>query len=141
MKGATPSITKPAGVPGGIRTPDRRLSIPLWLSPPTNVVCGLDYIFTISGAARIVSTEPHDNHVQHSHVAPNYSSEFLPSSRSNQLEPLKLLNLLLFYMVHHATSKGDRKFPRYYHQHDLLRLHRYSAVHSIGFCFPIEAPY
>ncbi len=25
-------------------------------------VCGLDYIFTISGATRVVSTEPHDNH-------------------------------------------------------------------------------
>ena len=28
------------------------------------VVCGLDYIFTISGATRIVSTEPHDNQSQ-----------------------------------------------------------------------------
>ena len=50
-------------VPGGIRTPDRRLSLPLWFSPPANTVCSLDYNFTISGATRLVSTEPHDNHM------------------------------------------------------------------------------
>ncbi|EGK14793.1 hypothetical protein HMPREF9374_0079 [Desmospora sp. 8437] len=60
-KVVTPSDPEEYGIPGGIRTPDRRLSIPLWLSPPRMIVCGLDYIFTISGAARIVSTDPHNH--------------------------------------------------------------------------------
>jgi hypothetical protein len=48
------------GDPGRIRTCDSRINIPLQLSLlPTAVrICGLDYIFAISGAARIVSTEP-----------------------------------------------------------------------------------
>ena len=41
------------------------------------VICGLDYIFTISGATRIVSTEPHDNHLE---IAFDYFLEFLPPS-------------------------------------------------------------
>jgi hypothetical protein len=44
--------------PGRNRTYDARFSLPLWLSPPTTAVCGLDYIFTVTGAMRIVSTEP-----------------------------------------------------------------------------------
>lgn len=44
------------------------------------VVCGLDYIFTISGATRIVSTDPHDNLMQCESDALDYVSGFLPSS-------------------------------------------------------------
>ena len=43
------------------------------------VVCSLDYIFTISGATRVVSTEPHDNHQQKEYFAFGYSSVLLPS--------------------------------------------------------------
>lgn len=83
------------------------------------VVCSLDYIFTIAGATRVVSTEPHDN-----------------------------LRMIIFQNPYHQrmsviqdfSSLERRKFPRYYHQHNLLRLHRYSVVHFIGFSFPIKAP-
>ena len=48
------------GAPGRTRTCNPRLSLPLLLSQPRKdfKVCGLDYLFTVSGAARIVSTEP-----------------------------------------------------------------------------------
>ena len=37
-------------------------------------ICGLDYIFTISGATRVVSTEPNNNLLQ---VLQTYSDYFL----------------------------------------------------------------
>ena len=46
------------GAPERTRTSNLRLSIPLQLSLPPCGVCGLDYIFTISGGTRIVSTDP-----------------------------------------------------------------------------------
>ncbi len=45
------------------------------------VVCSLDYIFTVSGATRVVSTEPHDNHLQKEYFAFDYSLVFLPSMK------------------------------------------------------------
>ena len=74
---------KPTGTPDRTRTCNLRLSLPLQFSLPCpfpttrisslntvftpkltdlnreiDLVCGLDYIFTISGGARIVSTDP-----------------------------------------------------------------------------------
>ena len=50
------------GTPGRIRTCYPRLSLPTTpFGAPYNWVCGLDYLFTVSGAARIVSTESFDN--------------------------------------------------------------------------------
>ncbi len=48
------------GAPGRIRTCYPRLSLPLQFSllTPSWVICGLDHLFTISGAARMASTEP-----------------------------------------------------------------------------------
>ena len=48
------------GAPGRTRTCNPRLSVPPLLSqpPPFRGVRGLDYLFTVSGAARIVSTDP-----------------------------------------------------------------------------------
>jgi len=40
---------------------------------------GLDYLFTISGVARIVSTEPFDNQRPNVHLYSDYSSALLPS--------------------------------------------------------------
>lgn len=48
--------------PTGLEPVTYGLAYPLRLSPPAEsispTVCGLDYIFTISGGARIVSTDP-----------------------------------------------------------------------------------
>ncbi len=47
------------GTPGRTRTFNPRLSLPATaFAASTHRVCGLDYLFTVSGAARIVSTEP-----------------------------------------------------------------------------------
>jgi len=58
------------GAPERIRTSDPRLSLPttvftavLPVKTGTNI-CGLDHLFTVSGAARMASTEPHDNQQQ-----------------------------------------------------------------------------
>ena len=47
------------GAPGRTRTCNPRLSLPAtaFAALPTQV-CGLDYLFAVSGAARIVSTDP-----------------------------------------------------------------------------------
>lgn len=45
----------------------------------TIYVCGLDYIFTISGATRIVSTESTRNHRQSEPLALDYSWMRLPA--------------------------------------------------------------
>ena len=42
------------------------------------VVCGLDYIFAISGGVRIVSTEQGDNHQQSLRLLSDYSLGSLP---------------------------------------------------------------
>jgi len=47
--------------PAGFEPATLGLAYQLRLSTPRNRVCGLDYLFTISGAARIVSTDPFDN--------------------------------------------------------------------------------
>ena len=47
--------------PDWIRTNDLLLSLPTTGFPASNLpvgICGLDYIFTISGVPRVVSTEP-----------------------------------------------------------------------------------
>ena len=46
--------------PSRIRTCDRQISLPTTAFAATEMIsiCGLDYLFTVSGAARIVSTEP-----------------------------------------------------------------------------------
>ena len=43
--------------PDWTRTNDRQLSLPQYVTIPTFLCCSLDYIFTISGGVRIVSTE------------------------------------------------------------------------------------
>src|SRR5690606_8798913 len=57
-----PSFGWVPGAPGRTRTCNPRLSLPLLLSQPATgtpaEVRGLDYLFTIPGAARIVSTDP-----------------------------------------------------------------------------------
>ena len=52
------SVRQWFGAPCRTRTCNLRLSLPLPLSRPFAKVCGLDYLFTVSGAARIVSTDP-----------------------------------------------------------------------------------
>ena len=47
------------GAPGRTRTCNPRLSLPTTAFAAPHVrVCGLDYLFAVSGAARIVSTDP-----------------------------------------------------------------------------------
>jgi hypothetical protein len=66
--------------PTGFEPVTLGLAYPLRLSTPAeSAVCGLDYLFTVSGAARIVSTEPSGNHQQNEHSALDYSSVSLPS--------------------------------------------------------------
>ena len=47
--------------PAGFEPATLGLAYQLRLSTPQPGVCGLDYLFTISGVARIVSTEPSEN--------------------------------------------------------------------------------
>ena len=47
-------------------------------------VCGLDYLFAISGAARIVSTEPCDNQQRNALAFADYSLVVLPSRSHSQ---------------------------------------------------------
>ena len=46
-------------------------------------VCGLDYLFTVSGAARIVSTEPYDAQRKTSHFPSRSFSRTLPSASNS----------------------------------------------------------
>jgi hypothetical protein len=45
----------------GFEPPTHALAYHYDFRHQSNTVCGLDYIFTVSGATRVVSTEPHDN--------------------------------------------------------------------------------
>ncbi len=51
---------KKRGDPDRTRTCDRLLSLPAtaFAAPGRAGICGLDYLFAISGVPRIVSTEP-----------------------------------------------------------------------------------
>src|SRR5690606_37415569 len=70
-----PRASSGSGAPGRTRTCNPRLSLPPLLSqPPPRGVRGLDYLFTVSGAARIVSTDPrrratHSNGMRRDSVA------------------------------------------------------------------------
>jgi len=75
------------GAPGRTRTCNPRLSIPTTVfTAPFNRVCGLDYLFVISDAARIVSTEPCDSQMQILFASSDHSWVCLPSVlHSNQI--------------------------------------------------------
>ena len=68
------------GAPGRTRTCNHRLSLPTTVFTASLRVCGLDYLFTITGATHIVSTEPYDNQKQILPAFSDYSWEVLPSS-------------------------------------------------------------
>ena len=71
-------MTKRAAVfrdPDWGRTSNRLLSIPATAFaalPSLREICGLDCIFTVSGVARAVSTEPPNNHLQNERPAFDY---------------------------------------------------------------------
>jgi hypothetical protein len=67
--------------PAGLEPATLGLAYQLRLSTPPLMsrVCGLDYLFTISGVARIVSTESIDNQQPVSHSLTDYFEVFLPS--------------------------------------------------------------
>jgi len=68
------------GAPGRTRTCNRRLSLPTTAFAALHPqVCGLDYLFAISGAARIVSTEPFESQPRSSRVVSDNSWVPLPS--------------------------------------------------------------
>ena len=109
------------GAPGRTRTCNPRLSVPLLFSQPLLRVCSLDYLFTVSGAARIVSTEPHDDQLL---IILERSYPPLPTGTFGSSQPLT--------RVQGHTRRVGHGFPRGCHQHNLLRVPRYSAVHSDG---------
>ena len=65
--------------PAGLEPATLGLAYQLPFSRPHIRVCGLDYLFTISGAARIVSTEPCDNQTRNVLSSLDYSWVPLPS--------------------------------------------------------------
>ncbi len=91
-------LTIRSGAPGRTRTCNRRLSLPTTaFAALLTQVCGLDYLFTVSGAARIVSTEPCDNQRQSVYALPDNSWMLLPSAKhSSECESLlEKINLSL----------------------------------------------
>ncbi len=72
------------GAPGRTRTCNPRLSLPTTVFTASHLrVCGLDYLFTISGAARIVSTDPSNP------TRPLLVSTGLPSALPVKVSPLQ----------------------------------------------------
>ncbi len=70
--------------PAGFEPATLGLAYQLRLSTPFIIkVCGLDYLFTISGVARIVSTEPCENQKPILHFLPDCYAVFLPSMLLN----------------------------------------------------------
>ena len=99
-------------------------------------VCGLDYLFTVSGAARIVSTEPHDVQPKTSRFSSRTFSRTLPSaSNSRYQRPVSAARIqansinLSLQVPWAECLRVDHRFPRDCHQLDLLRFPRYGAVH------------
>ncbi len=76
--------------PTGLEPVTYGLAYPLRFSPPPELplsnpgVCGLDYIFTISGGARIVSTDPRPGTKHH---MPEKVSSVLPSPANRVFYP------------------------------------------------------
>ena len=73
----------------------------------TSGIWGLDYIFTISGVARVVSTELPDNLQPSVYADPDYFSEYLPANWFivNHLAPSILLSLLYFLCDEFSSYK------------------------------------
>jgi hypothetical protein len=57
-----------------------RLTTAIFIAPDRFGVWGLDYIFTISGVSRVVSTELPDNQEPNEYVGLDYFSENLPAN-------------------------------------------------------------
>ncbi len=132
--------------PAGLEPATAGLAYQLPLSrPPGKLagVCGLDYLFTISGAARIVSTEPVESLSRSERRAPDGSWWPLPSSRPSPPDHSRLPGQLFSWrdaqrhlvssIYHrqklvtdgfHGIATGRHKPP--------LRFPRYGAVHPAG---------
>ena len=89
-----------SGAPGRTRTCNPRLSVPTTaFTAPPQQVCGLDYLFAISGAARIVSTEPRRK---------RRVSTGLPSASPVKVSPLRCGPLQQFrFPLQAPHSKAD----------------------------------
>ena len=86
--------------PAGLEPATPGLAYHLLLSQPlVYKVCGLDYLFTISGATRIVSTEPYDNQKQNGYSFSDYSWESLPSNKHLIQIPKQLKITLISMMI------------------------------------------
>ncbi len=99
-------------------------------------VCGLDYLFAIAGAARIVSTEPRENQPPQFSRGKVFLAVFTPRNMPEPSRPpgrRHRVRCRTTYRPDLPLAQADRRFPRDCHQLTLLRFPRYGAVHCPGF--------
>jgi len=133
--------------PAGFEPATHGLAYQLRLSTPRRRrVCGLDYLFAISGAARIVSTEPSENRPPARCLATDCSWVFLPSEQRTEPSkhpgrPCPWYGASWHCLPWH--EEYDQRFPRDCHRPGVRPAVKVSPIQCGPLCrfpFPTEAP-
>ena len=129
--------------PAGFEPATLGLAYQLRLSTPRLRVCGLDYLFTISGVARIVSTDPFGRQPPGGACDCCHRGVFTlvePSKHRGRRLPLRDTSKMLFT----GGIPVNRRFPRDCHQLGptglTVKVSPIQCDPLYGFRFPIKAP-